>query len=143
MPLPPPAPGLVLSYDFLWHKDHLRGGEDGDKVRPCPIILVIETEKKQKKVLVCHITHSEPRAGDIAIEIPPKVRANLGLDDKRQWIIANELNEFVWPGVDLYPVPRGRPDQYDYGHIPPALFEQLRKAVLEHYAVLKRTARTE
>jgi hypothetical protein len=40
------------------------------------------------------------------------------------------LNEFVWPGRNIYPVPGGCPDQYEYGLVPPKIFNQVRDAVV-------------
>ena len=61
----------------------------------------------------------------------------LGLDSERSWIICDELNEFIWPGYDLYPVPAGRPGQFDYGFLPPALYDKVRKLILELDATAK------
>lgn len=47
------------------------------------------------------------------------MEAHLGLDAQRSWIIARELNSFVWPGFDIHPVPGGRPGQFHYGFLPP------------------------
>lgn len=141
MPLPTPEPGLVLSYEFLWSDEAERGQEEGDKRRPSVVVLATKTEKGQTSVTVAPITHSQPREGTNAIEVPPKVKEHLGLDSKPSWIICDELNEFVWPGVDLYPIPEGRPGQFDYGIIPPALYEQVRKLILELDAKAKKVVR--
>jgi hypothetical protein len=102
------------------------------------VILKTRTEAGQISVTVAPITHAPPRAGTDAVEIPPRVKQHLGLDRQRSWIVCNELNEFVWPGVDLYPVPGGRPGQFDYGFLPPALFDQVVKIILNLDARLKR-----
>ena len=52
-----------------------------------------------------------------------------GLDDGRHWLRLDELNRFAWPGYDLRPIP-GRPGRYDYGMLPPRLFERLRAGIL-------------
>ncbi len=54
----------------------------------------------------------------------------LGLDGRRHWLRLDELNRFIWPGYDLRPL-HGRPGEYAYGMLPPGLFEQLRKGVLD------------
>jgi hypothetical protein len=136
MPLPSPEPGLVLSYEFLWSHEHAAGEEYGEKRRPCAIILVATIQSGQTSVTVAPITHREPEAGR-GIEIPPKVKAHLGFDTDRSWIIIDELNEFVWPGLDLYPIPGGRRDQFDYGFLPPALFQQVKEAILKLDAAKK------
>jgi hypothetical protein len=54
---------------------------------------------------------------------------SLGLDGDRHWIRVDELNSFGWPGFDIRPEPRtGR---VDYGMIPRALYEQVRRRILE------------
>jgi hypothetical protein len=52
------------------------------------------------------------------------VKRHLGLDAERSWVILDEVNEFGWPGFDLQPVPRA-PGGFDYGFLPPRLFDQL------------------
>lgn len=138
MPLPNPEPGLVVCYEFLWSHEHDDGEESGLKKRPCAIILAAETERGQTCVTVAPITHRNPREAIEGVEIPPKVKAHLGLDTARSWIIATELNTFVWPGYDLYPVPGGRPGQFDYGFLPPRLFDQVKARILALDEALKR-----
>jgi hypothetical protein len=131
MPLPSPEAGLVLCYEFLWSHESRSGHDQGDKKRPSVIVLAIKIESGQTSVTVAPITHLEPRRGTSAIEMPPRVKTHLGLDSERSWIICDELNEFIWPGYDLFPVPGGRPGQFDYGYIPPALYEKVLKLILE------------
>jgi hypothetical protein len=54
----------------------------------------------------------------------------LELDAGRHWLRFDELNSFIWPGYDLRPR-AGKPPRYDYGMLPHALFEKLRKSVLD------------
>jgi hypothetical protein len=129
MPLPAPEPGLVICYEFLWSHEADAGNDQGEKKRPSVVVLATKIKGSQTSVTVAPITHSEP-SGAHAVEVPAKVKQHLGLDGKRSWIICNELNEFVWPGYDLYPVPGGRRDQFDYGFIPPALYERVRDLIL-------------
>jgi hypothetical protein len=138
MPLPTPEPGLVISYEFLWSHEYAAGDEHGEKRRPCAIILAIRTSEGQTSVTVAPMTHRQPDVAAEGIEIPSRVKASLGLDARRSWIIIAELNEFVWPGLDLCPVPGGRPDQYDYGFLPPVLFDQIRAAILALDEAMKR-----
>jgi hypothetical protein len=44
MPIPNPEPGLVMSYAYLWHHEHDAGREEGQKDRPCVIVLAVERE---------------------------------------------------------------------------------------------------
>ena len=137
MPLPNPEPGLVLCYEFLWSHEAEKGYDQGEKKRPSVVVLAIKTQEGQTSVTVAPITHLEPKAGANAVEIPARVKQYLGLDNERSWIICDELNEFIWPGYDLYPVPAGRPGQFDYGFLPPALYDKVRKLILELDATAK------
>ena len=80
------------------------------------------------RVFVFPITHSLPGEQDAAIELPPRVKVHLGLDEARSWVIINECNSFDWPGYDLRATTKG---QFFYGHLPPRLFERIRIAIVE------------
>ena len=82
-------------------------------------------------MIVLPITHAPPADPKAAVEIPPAVQTNLGLDNARSWIVVSEGNEFVWPGYDL----RRRPhtNHYDYGFLPPRLFDRVRNAFSDWY----------
>ncbi|EIM26643.1 type II toxin-antitoxin system PemK/MazF family toxin [Microvirga lotononidis] len=138
MPLPAPEPGLVVCYEFLWSHEFDAGGTQGEKKRPCAIILASKTDAGQTLVTVAPITHLEPKYEDRGIEIPPRVKQHLGLDNDPSWVILDELNEFIWPGYDLYPIARNRPDKYDYGFLPPRLFDKIRDAITALDANIKR-----
>jgi len=129
MPLPAPEAGLVIRYEFLWSDEHEAGQEDGSKKRPCAIIIAAKTKDGGTVVIVAPITHSEPTA-DYGVEIPQRVRLHLGLDNERQWIILDELNEFVWPGYHIFPIDNALPARFDYGFLPPKLFEEIRDKIL-------------
>ena len=92
------------------------------------VVARIRTDDRTE-LFVAPITHWMPAADD-GIEIPPRVKGHLGLDDQRSWIIATELNRFTWPGPDIRLIPGG--DSPFYGAIPARLFEQLRQAISEH-----------
>ena len=91
MTLPEPEAGLVISYSYLWSNEYRQGKVEGVKNRPCAIILVVENENLGKKVTVAPITHSEPLDLNAALEIPPKLKAHLGLDTERSWIILDDF----------------------------------------------------
>jgi len=61
VPLPEPAPGLVIRYSYLWREEHLKGQEEGVKDRPCAIILAVTNENDDQIVTVLPITHAVPR----------------------------------------------------------------------------------
>lgn len=129
MERPEPQVGLVIRYDFLWSHERERGREEGAKQRPCVIVTaVIRKDTGETDVLVAPITHSPPREGDVAIEIPHKVGRHLGLDDERGYIIADEVNTVSWDDPGIVPVRPGQ--QWAYGRIPKGLYDQLRTAML-------------
>lgn len=142
MTFPEPHPGLVISYAYLWAEEHERGQEEGVKDRPCAVIVATQSIQGKTVTTVLPITHTPPSDPTEALEIPPPVKAMLGLDDGRSWIVVSETNDFLWPGPDLRPVAPGRPV---YGVLPPRFFRQLRAQLLETQAKRKlaRVTRTE
>jgi len=128
MTFPAPQPGLVIRYNFLWSNEARVGAQEGSKDRPCAIVVAASLDETGDiTVLVAPITHAPPEDDD-SIPIPPKVARVLDLDGERHWIRVDELNEFVWPGYDLRPIPR-RPGAYAYGMLPKALYDALRSAI--------------
>lgn len=116
---------MVIPFAYLWRHERNRGIEEGRKTRPAVIVLVVRDEPAdQPKVTVAPITHTKPDHGGEALELPPRVKRALGLDAERSWIVLDEVNQFVWPGYDIRPVPGAR-DRFAYGLLPPALFEQV------------------
>jgi hypothetical protein len=124
-----PEPADVLSYAYLWADEEATGQEEGLKDRPVVVVVARVVAGDRIELFVAPVSHSVPTLGD-GIEIPPRVKQQLGLDDERSWIIATELNRFTWPGPDIRLVPDG--DTPVYGTIPAKLFEQLRQAISEH-----------
>jgi mRNA-degrading endonuclease toxin of MazEF toxin-antitoxin module len=123
--LPRPEAGLVMSYAYLWAREGATQRAEGVKARPCVIVLKAERlNEKDTVVTVVPVTHSIPNSGTPAIELPPAVKRHLSLGDERSWIILDEINQFVWPGFDLHPVP-GTRTRFDYGLLPPKLFVQI------------------
>jgi hypothetical protein len=125
--LPDPVPDLVIGYAYLWRNEALRGQEEALNHRPCVIVLAVEEVDGEKVVIVAPITHAPPRNADTAVELPATTRRRLGLDDARSWIITDDLNRFIWPGVDLRPTAQG---EFAYGLLPRALYERVRESVL-------------
>jgi hypothetical protein len=113
--------GLVVSYAYLWRREHLAGQSEGRKDRPCVIVLAVDRGADGTMVTVVPVTHAEPRDTSIAFELPPAVKRYLGLDGERSWVMLDEGNRFGWPGFDLRLVPRSN-GRYDYGFLPPRLF---------------------
>lgn len=131
MSLPPPRPGLVIRYAFLWSHEARAGQEEAAKERPCAIVVAARRQAHGAiQTLVAPITHRPPNDPAASIEIPANVGRGLGLDGERHWVRIDELNSFGWPGYDLRPLP-GQPGRYDYGMLPRALFEAVRMAILD------------
>ncbi len=144
MGLPEPQPGLVISYSFLWSEEAEQGQVEGRKDRPCAIVVALEgvEPSRPKQVAVVPITHSPPSDPAAAIEIPQRVKAHLGLDSERSWIILDEFNVFAWPGYDLRPI-RESDGRVHYGFLPPRLFDQVIESIrrLDEQGVIARTPR--
>ena len=126
----PPEPGLVLRYAFLWRQEFEQGLEEGRKDRPCTVILAAPATAGGTQVYVLPVTHTPPGDPSLAIEIPPRVKLHLRLDHERSWIVLDEVNDFLWPGYDLRPVPGSQPARTDYGVLPPRFFDTVRAAFL-------------
>ena len=126
MPLPKtPFPGMVVRYGFLWSSESRAGETEGRKDRPCVIVTAVRREPDGRfRVRVLPITHrpSEPAR---SIAIPAKVKRHLGLDTDASWIILDEANEFLWPGVDLRPISRARPGVWTFGVLPAEIFDEI------------------
>ncbi|MGH6873036.1 MAG: hypothetical protein ACREHE_16190 [Rhizomicrobium sp.] len=131
MTLPPPEPGLVIRYSYLWRAEHLRGREEGTKDRPCAIVMSVADEVGEQEVVVLPITHTAPTSAADAIEIPAETKARLKLDSDRSWIVITEANVFVWPGPDLRPVTGRDLSSIAYGVLPPRFFAHVRDKYLE------------
>lgn len=130
MALPDPQLGLVISYSYLWHYESERGQDEGRKDRPCVVILATEQADDGMMVTVVPVTHSPPADISAGVVLPPRVKQHLGLDDQPSWVVLNEGNRFIWPGYDLKPV-RGAKGKFDYGFLPPALFDLLLRRFVE------------
>jgi hypothetical protein len=128
---PEPHPGLVIRYVYLWKREHDDGREEGNKDRPCAIVLSILDDDAEQEVMVLPITHSPPEHAADAIEIPAATKRRLGLDAERSWIVITEANEFVWPGPDLRPLPGRDVSTIVYGSLPPKFFVHVRDRFLE------------
>lgn len=113
------------------------------KDRPAVVVIARIVRETLTEITVAPVTHSAPNDPHDAVEIPARVKRQLGLNQARSWIVTSELNRFVWPGPDIRVAP-GR-DTPLYDAIPELLFDQLRMAVNRHVAAgrLKVTKRTE
>lgn len=141
MTWPSPQPGLVIRYSYLWDREAQAGREEGVKDRPCAIILAKRDEDGETRVYVLPITHAAPVRPDNAVEIPAPVKARLGLDGERSWVVVSEANTFLWPGPDLRLLPGKGTESAVYGFLPPKFFRIVRDQFLaaRRAALVKRT----
>lgn len=128
MALPEPRPGLVFRYDYLWNRE-AAAGRDGGKERPACLVVASDAAVKPRYEIILPITHSAPLGDTVAIEIPARVRAHLGLGDAPSWVVVSEHDVDEWPNGGLAPLP-GRPGVFSYGFIPPSLFGDIKRQFL-------------
>jgi hypothetical protein len=140
-----PLPGLVISYSYLWAREHSKGSEDGQKHRPCAIVAARQVISSREVVTVVPITHTPPADPEDAVEIPASIKWHLGLDEAPSWAVVIETNDFIWPGPDLRPISRSKPLRYGYGMLPPRFFAHIRDRILQANLKLrlKQVPRTE
>jgi hypothetical protein len=127
---PKPVPAQVIRYSYLWHKDAALGAEEGNKDRPCAIVMMVQNEDGEDVVTVLPITHAPPYDSADALEIPADTKRRLGLDDARSWVVVAESNRFRWPGPDLRMARPGEAESILYGSLSGAFFEKVRLAFL-------------
>ena len=131
MSLPKPEPGLVIRYSYLWHREFKNGQEEGAKDRPCAIVIALNDAHDETQVLVVPVTHSPPYDLSNAMELPLSVKAHLGLDAERSWIVISESNLFNWPGPDLRRIQGSDDASVAYGFLPPRFFNEMKKRFLQ------------
>lgn len=121
-----PKAGLVIRYDYLWKQEKDAGQEHGVKDRPCAIVLTYaELENGSKEVVLCAITHTPPNKGESAVQIPPAVAKQLGLDHAQSWIKTSEVNMFNWEkGRIPHGITPAQKDEWTFGMIPQGLGKQ-------------------
>lgn len=131
MAWPVPVPGLVIRHAYLWRREYTGGRQEANKDRPCAVVMAVPTDEGGTRVYVLPVTHSAPRDLTTALEIPPRIKRDLGLDGERSWIIVDEINDFLWPGYDIRPVPSGSAAGGAYGMLPPRFFDLVRGAFVK------------
>ena len=123
MAIPKPRVGMVIRHSFLFSN-----GEE--KERPAVVIVAVDPANTGDplQVAVMPITHSPPLDVATAIEIPPRLKNHLKLDDDRSWVVIDEINEFMWPGYDIRQIP-GSEGSWEYGQMPPGFIKQIAERV--------------
>lgn len=125
--LPRPRPGLVIRYSYLWKRQHDDGQIEGQKDRPCAIVVAVTEDGADTQVAVVPVTHTQPSDSSQAVRLTEATRRRLGLDGEASWIITSELNVFRWPGPDIRLTPQG---DYAYGELPAVVFNAVREQLL-------------
>ena len=128
-----PKPGVVVYYDFLWKEESELGRQQGQKDRPCAIVLASEPrEDGGRTILLCPITHAPIGEGETGLPMPPRVAQHLGLDDQPHFIKTHQINSLNWPERGLpYGLVPNKQGEWTCGEIPNALgqaiFEQIQE----------------
>ncbi len=121
-----PRAGEVVPYSFLWAHESALGEESGRKLRPCVIVVAVRRIGADAlRVAVAPITTQNFRNREM-VELPPAVKRQLDLDDRRSWVVCDEINQFEWPGFDLGLTPART---NSFGFLPPALLKKIRAAI--------------
>ncbi len=142
MKKPAPQIGQIIRFDYLWRDEQERGRIEGAKDRPCAVIVALQrADDGSQRVYVAPITHSQPRDGLRAIEMPAQFNTLAGLDSERSWLITSELNRVVWSDPGIVPA---RPDRWFYGSLPRGIAQRALKEIvrLSRLGVLKSVDRT-
>ena len=135
MPLPRPEIGLIVHYGFVWSSPDRAPPPDAGKDRPCLIVDLLPEEilgRKTLRVTYLPISHVEPRKGESAIIIKPKVANYLGLTAEKSYLYTSYACEDDWP-FDGVPVP-GSEGKFHYGIIPPAFFNVVAETFKQYLA---------
>jgi hypothetical protein len=93
-------------------------------------VVALQDEEGATWVYALPITHALPADAGNAIEIPAVVKARLGLDGERSWVVVDEANVFAWPGPDLRMLPGQGAESSAYGFLPPGFFRVVRDRFL-------------
>lgn len=125
-PWPIPEPADVISYAYLWAREHDSGIEEGLKDRPVVVVVAQIVTGDRTELLVAPLTHSAPAAGE-GVLIPGRDKRRLGLDHDPSWAVTTEMNRFIWPGPDVRVISSG--DTPLYGPIPASLYNAIRDEI--------------
>lgn len=86
-------PGTVLSYPYLWRRQHDTGESEGRKNRPVCVVVAIASNAGETHLMLLAISTKPPQSAGDAIEIPETERRRAGLNDAvRSWITICEYN---------------------------------------------------
>jgi hypothetical protein len=125
-----PTTGLVISYNYLWKREHQRGEDSGRKARPACVAVPVGATAGQ--VILFPITTQTPGTGRLAVEIPEIERRRLTLyGPHRCWVILDEANSDVMPGsYHLHPISLN-PAIYVYGEFSAAFMRVMMRVLAD------------
>ena len=86
-----PSNGLVISYNYLWAREHNDREVLGRKARPACVQIIIQDDKRGTVVALFPITSQPPHATRTALEIPEIDARRIGLKFP-SWIMVDEWN---------------------------------------------------
>jgi hypothetical protein len=115
-----PSNGLVISYNYLWAREHDRDEESGRKPRPACVQIIAASSSSGTVVALFPITSQPPLTGRTAIEIPQMEARRIGLTSP-SWIIVDE-----WNLDDLAKSPHIA-DSRPLGALSPAFMKRVRR----------------
>ncbi len=81
-------------------------------------------------ITVVPITQRKPLPDTAVIETRPALNTHIGVDDLSSWNVVAEVNEFVWPGVDLRPLQRTDLKEYAYSVIPQGFYNKNQSIII-------------
>ncbi len=132
MPLPELTAGLVVRYEYQWHRRAAAGADGADKDHPACVVATFRRQGRPEDfVIYLPISHTPPAGDEEGIELPDDVKRKTGLDSRRQWILVSEYNLDTWP-ADLRQIPY-RQGVFHYGHLPPSMFRTVIRRFWDRY----------
>jgi hypothetical protein len=118
------ANGLVISYDYLWAREHDGREDAGRKARPACVQIILANAKRGTLVALFPITSQPPHASRLALEIPETEARRVGLRTP-SWIIVDE-----WSLDDLAKSPHIA-DARSLGSLSVAFMKRVRAAAAD------------
>jgi hypothetical protein len=132
LPLPELTAGLVVRYEYQWHRRAAAGADGADKDHPACVVATFRRQGRPEDfVIYLPISHTPPAGDEEGIELPDDVKRKTGLDSRRQWILVSEYNLDTWP-ADLRQIPY-RQGVFHYGHLPPSMFRTVIRRFWDRY----------
>lgn len=142
MPLPKLDLGLVVQYEYKWHRR--KDAPTADKDHPACVVATFKKKSQDdtdpnadqdQYVVYLPISHTPPSGDEVGIELSDHAKRKAGLDSAPQWLLISECNLDLWP-QDLRNLPR-QPGRFHYGHLPPSEFRRIRDEFVERYQAKK------